>query len=145
MLTFFHGWRRKAGVVTLVLALAVMGGWFRSQHTFDVICVHGPIGLCSVVSSSDGKLWLIRRTDSPNQSFYSTGQVVPGRLNSLNIEWRWNVAGFSCGQVDPRVDELHLALITFPHWSIAFPFAILSAYLLLVPSRKPPTASQPHA
>ena len=32
---FFHGWRRKLGVVTLVLACVFMGGWMRSQFQFD--------------------------------------------------------------------------------------------------------------
>jgi hypothetical protein len=37
MHTFFHGWRRKAGVATLLLALALIGGWIRSFQIFDEI------------------------------------------------------------------------------------------------------------
>ena len=35
MKDFFHGWRRKAGCVTLVMALAVTGAWVRSNIVED--------------------------------------------------------------------------------------------------------------
>ena len=39
MREFFHGWRRKLGVTTLVLAAAVTAAWFRSQFYWDHIGV----------------------------------------------------------------------------------------------------------
>ncbi|HEY4259609.1 MAG TPA: hypothetical protein VGM98_05610 [Schlesneria sp.] len=36
MHTFFHGWRRKAGVVTLVIALAALGLWVRTRVACDL-------------------------------------------------------------------------------------------------------------
>lgn len=41
MREFFHGWRRKAGVITLGLALAVMGLWIRSRIVDDQFTVCG--------------------------------------------------------------------------------------------------------
>jgi hypothetical protein len=35
MHTFFHGWRRKAGLVSLVMALAMFGLWMRSMVHYD--------------------------------------------------------------------------------------------------------------
>lgn len=37
MWSFFHGWRRKAGVVTLVMALAMAAAWVRSCVVDDLI------------------------------------------------------------------------------------------------------------
>ena len=37
MREFFRGWRRKVGVVTLVLALVFMGGCVRSQAFVDTL------------------------------------------------------------------------------------------------------------
>jgi len=37
MLNFFHGWKRKAGCVTLVMACVFAAWWFRSQHVVDVV------------------------------------------------------------------------------------------------------------
>jgi len=39
---FFHGWRRKTGVVTLIMACMFMGGWIRSLSETDVFTL--PIG-----------------------------------------------------------------------------------------------------
>jgi hypothetical protein len=36
MREFFRGWRRKAGLVTLVMACAVMAMWARSRFINDV-------------------------------------------------------------------------------------------------------------
>ena len=33
---FFHGWRRKIGVVTLVMALVFVSGWVRSLCAEDI-------------------------------------------------------------------------------------------------------------
>ena len=45
MLIFFHGWRRKLGVVTLVIAFAFTGGWMRSPVVTDVLLIPTKSGL----------------------------------------------------------------------------------------------------
>lgn len=35
MHTFFHGWRRKAGVFALAVAMVLTGGWIRSRTVND--------------------------------------------------------------------------------------------------------------
>jgi hypothetical protein len=48
---FFHGWRRKAGCVTLVAAMIFMSGWIRSLTRFDVI--NCPLGNnCAIALAS---------------------------------------------------------------------------------------------
>lgn len=66
MLTFFHGWRRKTGCITLVMACALCPLWFRSLTRFDRIdgwivsrLVHG------YIVSTNGDLNIIRRFPLP--------------------------------------------------------------------------------
>lgn len=68
MHTFFHGWRRKAGVVTLVLALAVLVAWMRSQFvtdTYDLFEYHAGSRLL-VLESRSGWLLIIKFRLFPN-------------------------------------------------------------------------------
>ncbi|HEY4258663.1 MAG TPA: hypothetical protein VGM98_00830 [Schlesneria sp.] len=51
MHTFFHGWRRKAGVVALVMSCALMGGWLNSLYLANI--VRGVILDCGVVLDSE--------------------------------------------------------------------------------------------
>jgi len=56
MRAFFSGWRRKIGCVTLLMALAFMGGWVRSLSDTDVF--EAPIGesRLGILISTDGSL-----------------------------------------------------------------------------------------
>lgn len=37
---FFHGWRRKAGIATLVVACVVTGMWLRGLYVADIWCAN---------------------------------------------------------------------------------------------------------
>jgi hypothetical protein len=50
MLTFFHGWRRKMGVATLVMACVSMAGWVRSFQSVDTFKLNAPRSIEEVVS-----------------------------------------------------------------------------------------------
>ena len=39
MREFFRGWRRKAGCISLVMALALMGVWIRSLSVMDLAII----------------------------------------------------------------------------------------------------------
>ena len=44
MREFFHGWRRKAGLATLVMAYGLMGLWIRSGLLPEELEIHNPFG-----------------------------------------------------------------------------------------------------
>jgi hypothetical protein len=112
MHTFFHGWRRKAGVVTLGLALAMTAVWIRSRIVEDDLSF-----VYSDLRSRDGGIE--RSVVTLNTSRYSGNEH---NWVARSVHWR------------------------ILYGIVATPFTLLSAYLLLVPSRKqPPTASHPHA
>jgi len=37
---YFKGWRRKCGLLTLMMACVAMGGWVRSRDTFDELQIN---------------------------------------------------------------------------------------------------------
>lgn len=118
MRDFFRGWRRKAGVVTLVMASVVMGMWVRSGNISDFISF--PIGARqNMLFSMDGEIhWM--------------GLTNGGR--------RWRFESFNSSpvvSVDDVVDlytgyKKHAPKDWYvPYWSLAIPSTLLSTYLIL--------------
>ncbi|MDB5341952.1 MAG: hypothetical protein JWP89_329 [Schlesneria sp.] len=67
MHTFFHGRRRKAGIATLVVALASSGMWLRSANMCDDVYIRGSHGYHSL-DSLGGSLKWEQWSDSPDDS-----------------------------------------------------------------------------
>ncbi|MDB5343031.1 MAG: hypothetical protein JWP89_1408 [Schlesneria sp.] len=154
MREFFHGWRRKAGCVALIMACVLMVGWFRSRLVQDEI----RISVCYAnlfFNSCNSTLtwWQLSGLDSASPQCFAlqwlTHPEIRGRMFSFS-ELVTLEEGSSLTPTHVYVprEEQGAALVnwTVPYWSIVLPLTLLSAYLLLVPSRKrPPTESQPHA
>lgn len=142
MHSFFHGWRRKTGFVTLVMALAFVGGWIRSLSVTD--SWQFPVG----------NRWHVGFVSHGGQ--FSCGWDNLEEAMSYewrSFEWRKSVAyqfhnirfDFSGGKA-PKCGGGKPSQLMISYWSITLPLTLLSAYLLLVPSTKQPRiASQPHA
>ena len=77
---FFYGWRRKAGVVVLVMALAFAGLWGRSHFYHESVYRYGPASIHEVSSEEGCLMWICDRR--------STG--IPHRLTGSL--WDWNSA-----------------------------------------------------
>lgn len=60
MSSFFHGWRRKAGCVTLVMALIVMTAWIRSLVVTDSVLIWTDTDTAYAVSTTPHQLHLTR-------------------------------------------------------------------------------------
>ncbi|HEY4260232.1 MAG TPA: hypothetical protein VGM98_08730 [Schlesneria sp.] len=144
MLQFFHGWRRKAGVVALGLACVFMVMWLRSRAWYDVgeMSVNGHTHR---FGSLQGELmWLSYPAAKARPIRWMSGRVTdPGMmLLDSNVSLFRSVAQHSSYAM-PSIFGLKQSAI--PYWALTIPLTLLSAYLLLVPSRKRPTASQPYA
>ncbi len=162
MYEFFHGWRRKLGVVTLVMACVAMGGWVRSQYVQDTILLPGMVPHICIINDSHGiqrlilgeygplhhDEWLEVRLkwlcEPPSESIYS-------ELDRSHIVWRYSLIGFDFGEFVPPSTFVHslstalherVTLANVPHWSVVIPLTLLSAWLLLSKPRKP-TPKQP--
>jgi RNase P/RNase MRP subunit p29 len=117
---YFHGWRRKLGVLTLVLACIFIGGWLRGLCAHDLIdtgrYIRGRHGI--VIDSNGNSLKIMTRS----------GEAIcldhTGAINTINMD----------------TSDVHVFLagiVTVPYWSIVIPLTLLSAYLLLSKPRKP--------
>ena len=57
MRSFFKGWRRKTGVVTLVMACVFAGEWMRSYERHDRVIVFFPASFHTVYSHQGCLVW----------------------------------------------------------------------------------------
>jgi hypothetical protein len=153
MHTFFHGWRRKAGVATLVMALALMGGWLRSYARWDFVQVNGQPWRYAI-ESAVGNLRLIRTTpiaSTPLLGFDSGGLKGLAHINvddngittyepgySVGTVWRfdWHTFHISDNMVDRNSLSFRVGVCAAPYWSVTIPLTLLSAYLILWKPRK---------
>jgi hypothetical protein len=132
MNTIFRSWKRKAGCVTLGLAVALTGSWMRSQFAPDILC--WSIGRrTEVIISSDGNLsWWRLATEEPVKSFWNPGfvkQSTDGSHYAMIGKWFVELdAANSC---------------PVPYWTFALPMALLSAYLLFSKPPAPKSTESP--
>jgi hypothetical protein len=163
MQTFFHGWRRKTGVVTLAMACAFMGLDLRSRLVHDNL--HHAVGesadsyTLNSLESYGGRIAWFRGTYE-KRSGHSESLGIPKRrsnhpfivrangtlLKDDKIKWRWSCCGFGFATIPSEPNDFPGVTIA---WSVAYLSAVisltlLSAYLLLVPSSKR-AVTQSHA
>jgi hypothetical protein len=154
MHTFFHGWRRKTGVVALGLACVVMGLWIRSRGVVDAAtftdvrhCItNSPLGLDWSNRTGMGQVsvpqFLNMRWDTvaiEDSNFDSFRKSPPVGWETV---WDYHCCGFQFAKFKLTGSPL-LSLVyaeyatwTIPHWAVVLPLTLLSAYLLLWRPRK---------
>jgi hypothetical protein len=146
MQTFFHGWRRKTGVATLVMACAAMGVWIRSRLTEDSLVYFAKEDILGLSSRKSELSWTRYTPWNSDDLSRSSGtwvwshdvvrQEAPDRYEGYEVVWRFQWLGFDLGERH----EVHFAKRivdwTIPYWSIAVPLTLLSVYLILRKPRK---------
>ncbi len=147
----FHGWRRKLGCVTLVMALVVYGAWMRSRVRHDLVilpwgsdiyCIESMWGQIDLgrVTVQNNRMRASWKSDEITQANWRwvDEQGNPRAVDYLTevdeVEWRWDWVGFhfGAGHTSQHRTEDYL----FPYWSVAIPLTLLSAYLILWKPRK---------
>lgn len=131
MREFFRGWRRKLGVVTLVMACGFMAAWIRSLRTIDIgtLCLIQP-HVVGITSTQRGIEFHYER-NKPEMLGHRSGWYSYVRANP------------SDRSLESILQEMMLdtlwdsAVSPIPHWLIVLPLTLLSAWLLL--SKQPPT------
>jgi hypothetical protein len=125
MRTFFYGWRRKAGVATLVVACMVMGMWLRSRDRNDWIGLSADYRLILLLHSSEGEIWW-QTTQDPHDA------------PPYELLW-WGSSQHGLVPVLPPIegdDSRAVPTVCVPYWSVVIPLTLLSAFLILLPSGK---------
>ena len=161
MREFFHGWPRKTGCVTLLMAIALCGEWCRTQTRVEVVERVASEWLFS------GRGTIIWATESNTQAsrvsfMFSWYESLMERLgkhpdstetqcDTLEVDWdclwRHGCAGFEVGRhqcVQYKTCTVRWCRIEFS--SLVGLLTLLSAYLILwQPRKQQPAASKPHA
>jgi hypothetical protein len=135
MHNFFHGWRPKAGCVTLVMACVLIVGWIKSiwfQDEIEFYC--GSQSLVSLQSVDQLVTW-----DSYHGRAVHDVLCFPvwqsgakgGVYTSANVVIDWQWYDFTVGNIPFEGTSDHVTFWRFPYWAIAIPLTLLSAYLIL--------------
>ena len=133
---FFHGWRRKIGVVTLVLACMFTAGWVRSVLISDVVRIHNHI-----FGSKRAVLSWVRCIDAFTNKSYdystSTGEEAD-TWASIDARWSWNWCGVHIGDGKNTRSKAYnsIAFALIPYWMLVVPLTLTSLWLLLTKPRK---------
>ena len=135
---FFRGWRRKVGVVTLLMACVLMAGWIRSLTHFEGVSL--PVERMPnhfFVSWDSSLVWLTENAGvtGPYPRFKSRSITgVDDRIfKSPHYEWRWKWCGFGFGVGTGS------SLTVIPYWSTTIPMTLVSVWLLLISTPVPST------
>ena len=150
---FFRGWRRKIGIITLMMASALTLIWLRS----DVI--RDKIDLCpsfywpqlpwyGEIVSLQGSLGWHRYEMEPGN-----GGIVanfPVTLSSFKVKhyfvcspkiedtlvWQWKWGGFGYGAGKTHLKGMSARVWIIPCWSVIIPLTVIATFLLLSRPRK---------
>lgn len=149
---FFRGWRRKAGCISLTMALVLFGLWLRAHfvqdailYRSDVVAADGRGTVGSFEANRNGLTWnryegfRMRPNRNWNYAQSTNIDVGPSRvlLKSENVtrlkQSTWYVA--SIGELRNQFDiKMSYSLLSF--WPIILTLTVFSAYLIVWKPRK---------
>jgi hypothetical protein len=141
---YFKPWRRKIGVVTLVLACVFLGLRLRSLRMADTVAfLHA--GSSKSLRSFDGRL------EWHDDLWISGNMPQPVRWQSMTLshyQWIWSIEKDTARlnvdvarQFGSSQRELVQIAFMVPYWSITIPLTMMSAWLLLSKLRRPKVQS----
>jgi len=142
---FFKPWRRKIGVVTLVLACLFMAGWVRSHFYVDLVRIesHQLRSVGSMLMWVKFGDWNEFNNFSSKADFWETDNAkdVGWLYLRLNGADDWKFCGFKFGNGFGHNGLRFLHYWVVPYYAVVLPLTLLSAYLLLSKPRvaKPKT------
>ena len=160
-MSYFKPWRRKIGVLTLVMACMVTAGWVRSLSTIDMLAFPARL-LNYTLVSGEGSFGV---TGNFVFNFRQVSRLENGReikrVEIIRIVKQPNRAEFGWWKFEGVEFRLFRSSSTsdgvipmIPYWSIVIPLTVISAYLLLSKPRTkkspgtvreiiPPTSTEP--
>jgi hypothetical protein len=144
---FFRGWRRKLGVVTLVMACVFTAEWVRSLVYVDALTVignNGPFISRARIESNLGAIYfahfrILDILEARYKRSLPKYSVVEVQNSRPPIDVEWTLLGFAM-----RINDTgSIGGFGIRYWSIVIPLAMLSACLLFGKprSKKPPEST----
>jgi len=159
MREFFKGWRRKLGVVTLLMACGLMAGWLRSQSVLDRFFFSQQHSMHPMLSMDGVVSWRILTPFGENLSSgwserpkWISSELTQNSINNYklywddgDVHWHWQCIGFDFGaasferlsQVPGNANWMRREEIwQIPYWAITIPLTLFSLWLLVWKPRK---------
>ena len=144
MREFFKPWRRKLGLLTLMMACVAMAAWIRSEAIEDNLVLGGSwshdLSYPHLDSYRGGLNWYLSSAQLDQEGWHSvplgpdvSGDPLRRYTNPHEIKWRWLWFGFDAGKMN--FGEAIVSWCRIPYWSIVLPLTALSAFLLLTKPR----------
>lgn len=150
MTGFLRGWRRKTGVMTLVLACVLTVGWLRSPYYTDcleriqdrsryaVCSTHSrlffmrqdwPEGSATPWGATRSRVWSVAESRKVDQNGVEK-PYDPADMG-CQLNWRWTWFGFygSSGITTSQGMKFEYRMI--PWWSVVVPLTLFTGFLLL--------------
>lgn len=155
-------WRRKFGVLVLLIACVTMAGWLNSNgatHAVSALCA-GPENLIGMAAIDSHFAWI--KTSPASHACTILPEVPlqipaytrpkgnwvlgPEGFGSKEIEWSWRLGDFGLGRLNLKngAVDWQVRFFVVPWWFITIPLIALSAWLLLSQPRRttPPSSPQ---
>ncbi len=134
---FLHGWRRKLGIVTLLLAFVFLSGWIRSRSHCDHVTIRsGQQTVHWLISGYHWLGWVMYR--EPENTFpptvktqWKVWQACETPFSAVHTRWNARFSYFY--ESTSAAANPHLIV---PYAVIVLPLTFLAAYLLLTKSPK---------
>lgn len=155
MAEFFRGWKRKVGVVTLVLACLLTAAWIRSSVIYDSVYGIGSVPEYRIGSMFGLVCIFVVRSEDTSPDACSDPHWISGKASDLfnpatqerfdpmqhsTPNWRRDFAGFHFGEGRSNLQmssQETWRCCSLPYWSIVLPFTLISVWLLLSGQTKP--------
>jgi hypothetical protein len=131
MHTFFHGWRRKTGVVTLVMAMLLTCAWMRNRVARDEVWFTLHDRHHKVIAPKGGFVWVSWDARNDLQLKWDIGSLQTDTYSGMDrttLAKHWH-DHFDKAGLAPRTWTAH-------YLTIVLPLTFLSAYLILWKPRK---------
>jgi hypothetical protein len=152
--SYFNGWKRKAGIVVLILACIFMAGWFRSFRGTDYLYYYPSSIVKQECMSNRGSLRWERSEDArhivpqdqqwrlrwsyipfapPKDTDFFIGEVTVRYGDEKPSETIWQCCGIEVGEYQLKTTS---GTVRRNYWQVAYlwcvlPLTLLSAWQLL--------------
>ncbi len=149
MREFFHGWQRKAGVATLVMACLVTSVWLRSltyEDTFR-LSQHGTSEVLLISAQQNVVIAWTNGASAGKTPFWTSRPLTQSQgwnfaaANNVTIYFDLSVCGFGYNDFAKESwtsKPLSIMTLHFSYLFLVLPLTLISAYLILWPQRKRP-------
>ena len=137
MKEFFRGWRRRAGCITLMMALTIVALWMRGQFVSDLVVIPSNtrgltfgtgffgfgVEFTEVEVTPRAFSW--RTLPKPTFAQITEGDRYNAAVFGPNRYWKWAFSGLQVVKVEDT------RRIGMSHWMLIVPLTLISAYLIL--------------